>query len=286
MRRKESFGLGWLLLLLVVGLPVAVFLAWKEQNPLLAPSETRNNTPDVAGMGTVPEKNQVQPSPAQTAAPNTAVPGAEPKIPPTKSEPVSSIPKAMPASTPTPSGAPPTPKLDWAEIAASPERWPVQTRTRTPVDFPISVGGKLSGSTRVPPGTSVKVVKITGEGAEVAFSESSVKVAFDQTTLDEQLMNGESRPAPPTAGKSSGPAPAPKPAATPPKNDGSLVPQQNWCKAPGDERTNLIGQRNFEAAFRRELTQWEAARKPIRVDTPDFLKPDEIQKLKSLGYLR
>ena len=52
------------------------------------------------------------------------------------------------------------------------------------------------------------------------------------------------------------------------------------------ERTNLIGQRNFEAAFRRELTQWEAARKPIRVDTPDVLKPDEIQKPKSLGYLR
>jgi len=239
-RRKERLGLGWLLLLLVAGLPVAVFLAWKEQNPLLAPSETRTNTPAAAGMGTVPGKTPVEPSPAQTAAPNTAVPSAEPESPPTKSESASSKPKSMPASTPVPSEAPPTPKLDWAEIAASPERWPVQTRTRSPVDFPISVGGKLSGSTRVPPGTSVKVVKITEDGAEVAFSESSVKVDFDQTTLDEQLMNGESRPEPPTGGKSSGPAQAPKPAATPPKNDGSLVPQQNWCKAPGDERANLI----------------------------------------------
>ena len=57
--------------------------------------------------------------------------------------------------------------------------------------------------------------------------------------------------------------------------------------ADPNELTNLSGGRvAAEASFRRELAQWEAARKPIRVDTPDFLKPDEIEKLKSLGYLR
>ncbi len=52
------------------------------------------------------------------------------------------------------------------------------------------------------------------------------------------------------------------------------------------EKNSLLGQRPFENALRRELTRWEKARNPIRVDAPDFLKPDEIEKLKSLGYLR
>ncbi len=52
------------------------------------------------------------------------------------------------------------------------------------------------------------------------------------------------------------------------------------------EQSNLTGQRPFERALRRELTRWEKTRNPIRVDAPDFLKPDEIEKLKSLGYLR
>ncbi len=54
---------------------------------------------------------------------------------------------------------------------------------------------------------------------------------------------------------------------------------------PG-EKKNLLGARPFEASMRRELTSWEKDRAPIRVDAPDFLKPDEIEKLKSLGYLR
>ena len=246
MRRKESLGLGWLLLLLVVGLPVTVFLAWKEQKPLSAPSETRNSAapPDV---GTMPEEHfQEESAPSQTPAPNTGTPGAEPVKPPAETAvavpgPASKKPAARAVSTPAPSEAPLPQKLNWADIAASPERWPSQTRLKAPVDFPISVGGKLSGSIRVPPGTSVKVVKIAKDRAEIVFAEYSAKVAFDQTTLDEQIMDGESRLEPKTAGKSAPPTQAPKPGATPPKNDGtSLVPEQNWGKPSGDERSNLI----------------------------------------------
>ena len=87
----------------------------------------------------------------------------------------------------------------------------------------------------------MKVVKIAKDGAEIVFAEYSAKFAFDQTTLDEQIMDGEPRLEPKTADKSSPPTQGQKPDATPPKNDGaSLVPKQNWCKPPGDERANLI----------------------------------------------
>ena len=244
-RRKQRSGLGWLLLLLILGLPAAVFLAWKEQNPLPARRETEN--PSSTGLGTLPGENvREESSPAQTPVPRAGVPGAEPGKSPVSA--ASTIPEPTPpkppvkvASTPAPPEPPPPQKLNWAEIAANPERWPSQTLLKAPVDFPISVGGKRSGSTRVPPGTSVKVVKITGEGAEIAFAEYTAKVPCDQTTLEEQMKSGESRTQPQTAEKPPAPMAAPKAAATPPKNDGtSLIPQPNWCKSPGDERVNLI----------------------------------------------
>ena len=145
-RRKQRLGLGWLLLLLVVGLPVTVFLAWKEQKPLPARSETRNSIPDVSGLGAVPSNPPEESSPAQTPAPNTAAPDAVPEmspaeVPPKAPEPASPKPEVTAAPTPAPAEAPPTPKLVWAEIAASSDRWPAQTRMTAPVDFPISVGG-------------------------------------------------------------------------------------------------------------------------------------------------
>jgi len=180
-------------------------------------------------------------------SPSTGVSGAEPEKPtaeasPTVPEPVSTKPQVKAASTPVSSSEPPPPqKMDWAEISASPEKWPSQTRLKAPVDFPISVGGKRSGSTRVPPGTSVRILKITEEGAEIAFAEYTAKVPCDQTTLEEQMKNGESRSEPQTVNKPPAPVTAPKTVATLPKNDGtSLIPQQNWCRSPGDERVNLI----------------------------------------------
>jgi len=53
-----------------------------------------------------------------------------------------------------------------------------------------------------------------------------------------------------------------------------------------DEMQNLIGKRPFEESFKRELLSWENQRKPIQVDAPAFLKPAEIEKLKSLGYMK
>ena len=192
------------------------------------------------------ENVREEPAPAQTPEPNTVTPGDKPNKSTAETavvvpKPASKNPAAKAASTPVPPEAPHPQKFDWADIAASPERWPSQTRLKAPVDFPISVGGKLSGSIRVPPGTGVKVVKIAKDGAEIVFAEYSAKVAFDQTTLDEQIMDGEPRLEPKTADKSSPPTQGQKPDATPPKNDGaSLVPKQNWCKPPGDERANLI----------------------------------------------
>lgn len=52
------------------------------------------------------------------------------------------------------------------------------------------------------------------------------------------------------------------------------------------EQADLSGKLAFEASFRRELADWEKRRAPIQIDVPGFLKPDEVEKLKSLGYLR
>ena len=195
----------------------------------------------------MPEENiREESAPSQAPVPNTVTPGDKPNNSTAETaapapRPAAKKPAAKTASTPVPSVTPLPQKLNWADIAASPERWPSQTRLKAPVDFPISVGGKLSGSIRVPPGTGVKVVKIAKDGAEIVFAEYSAKVAFDQTTLDEQIIDGEPRLGAKLADKSSPPPQGPKPDATPPKNDGtSLVPKQNWCKPPGDERANLI----------------------------------------------
>ncbi len=189
---------------------------------------------------------QEETAPASTPAPNTEVQTTAPEMAPPDPAPASipdatsPRPEPVVASSPPPAEALPPQKLDWAGIAASPELWPPQTRIKAPVDFPISVGGKWSGSTRVPPGTNVKVVKITPEEVEIAFAEYSAKVALEQTTLGEQITGIDTRPSPPTVEKSPVPAHSPKVAATP-KNDGAfLTPQPNWCRSPGDERVNLI----------------------------------------------
>jgi hypothetical protein len=113
---------------------------------------------------------------------------------------------------------------------------------KAPVDFPISVDGRRSGSTRLPAGTSVKVVKITEDGAEVAYAEYTAKVGLDQTTLAEQISAppSESQPVAQAVEPSPKPAQPPQAAAAVKKDERLLVPQQNWQNPPGDDRSSLI----------------------------------------------
>ena len=184
-RRKQSFGLGWLLLPLVAGLPIAVFLAWKEPAPV--PREDRGaNSADAQTMsGTNVHEEPAPELAAVSKAEVQSTPPAQPLPVAPSSTPEAPQPEALPASK-SESPAPPQ-MLDWAEIAARPARWPAQTRLRAAVDFPIFIGSKRSGSTRVPAGARVNVVKISEAGAEVAFGEFSTMVALDQTSLGEQM---------------------------------------------------------------------------------------------------
>ncbi|MCX6971520.1 MAG: hypothetical protein NTV93_15380 [Verrucomicrobia bacterium] len=251
MRRKQRLGLSWLLLLPLAGLPIAVFLAWKE--PVPPPPrpvirDSRSGSPETANADTMPpgETTVESVTPAVDSATLAEVPSAAPQqiavtapdSPPPKPE----VPAGTGNDTPRQPATPPAPGLDWAEIASRPGRWPAQTRMKAPVDFPISVDGKRSGSTRVPAGTSVKVVKIAEDGVDVAYAEYSAKVALDQTTLAEQISAppSESQPVVPAAQPSPKPA-QPAQAAAPVKKDESLlIPQQNWRKPPGDDRASLI----------------------------------------------
>jgi hypothetical protein len=208
----------------------------------------RTTSPDATIVETMPAvENPVEgASPAVVPAPPAEVQSAAPP------EIAVTVPDSLPQKpeAPAPSGdanppqpaTPQTPLLDWAEIAIRPGRWPAQTRMKAPVDFPISVDGKRSGSTRVPAGTSVKVVKIAEDGVEVAYAEYSAKVALDQTTLAEQISMPPSESQPVAQASEPAPKPAQPPqAAAPVKKDESLlVPQLNWQKPPGDDRAGLI----------------------------------------------
>lgn len=145
------------------------------------------------------------------------------------------LPKPKPLATATselpPAPAPlPSPSLDWADIAKKPNRWPPQTRIKKPVDFPIVVGGRTSGSARAPEGTAVRVVKITGDGVEIAYGEFRAKIAVDQTTLDDQMMEAKTElgQKPQTEDLPRGPK-LPKPSPAPTQQAGkTMVPQTNW----------------------------------------------------------
>ncbi|MEI8312968.1 MAG: hypothetical protein WCH98_19655, partial [Verrucomicrobiota bacterium] len=174
---------------------------------------------------------------AQSAHPPKGAPDATAAVMPEPPQP--EAPADPTGKNPLPPAPPPPQNIDWAEIATRPARWPAQTRTKSAVDFPITVGGKRSGATRVPAGANVKVVKIMEDGVEIAFAEYSTTVALDQTTLGEQIENppAETQPVPQVPERI---APAPK-APAPPKNDGaSIVPQQKWKSPPGDGRSGLI----------------------------------------------
>ena len=177
-RRKQRLGLGWLLLLPLAGLPLAVFFAWKEPlppTPRPVMRDARTVSPDAANAETLPTgENAVgRGTPEVVPEMPAEVPGtARPEIAATAPAP-DSLPPQQHNPAPSRGEYPPqpatplTPKMDWEEIASRPGRWPAQTRMKAPVDFPISVGGKRSGSTRVPAGASVKVVKIAGDGVEI-----------------------------------------------------------------------------------------------------------------------
>ncbi len=250
-RHKQRLGLGWLLLIPVAALPIAVYLAWKAPAPVSTPPPEARIEQSHSGPP-LPEPPEPAPVANQETAkvPETSsVPFAEgptitPPEPPGQHSTKASVPgtsvtkKEIPERTDPPKA----PLIDWADIANRPGRWPAQTRMTAPADFPISVEGKASGSTRVPAGTSVKVVKIAPDGVQVAYAEYSAKVALDQTTLSEQLLAAASETQPATTAVEAPPKPVQTPqAAATPRNDGaSLVPQQNWLKPPGDERMSLI----------------------------------------------
>ncbi len=196
------------------------------------PHEAPGGSSEPAVVEAMPGTNPREESPAQAlptsdsgaqgAPPPSDMPAAPAEAIPNTAQEVK-LPSSM-AEESVQSGSPPPQKLDWAEIATRPARWPAHTRTKIPVEFPITVGGQRSGSTRVPSGASVRVVKILEDGVEIAFAEYSTKVAFDQTTLAEQIENGVSD-SPAAAAAADRAAPVPKVPAPPEAKVGAPLPE-------------------------------------------------------------
>lgn len=244
MRRRQKLRLGWLLVPLIVGLPTVVFFVSQSriESPAVSPAVAdvlrsfESDTPEMVEHTGEAEPEALPENPALVSPeePPMEAPRGNPSdaLSPTPSPSVS--PSKAANAEPAPAH-PPNP--DWGRIAGNPESWPENTRLKVPVDFPITIGGKTSGATRVQPGTTVKVLKILPEGVDVGFAESSVRLEVEKTTLPEQLSEArdrqEKKPTEPRV-------PEPSPSAPPQSKATSIAPRPKWENPPAGERMNLI----------------------------------------------
>lgn len=108
------------------------------------------------------------PTPAPTLAPTPeATPTPEPTATP--------IPTATPAPTPTPD------PLAW--LAEHKEHAPQQVALLEAAEFPAVLSGKVVGSTKVPAGSKVAVVKIDAETVDVVFQGGGKRLPHQATNL-------------------------------------------------------------------------------------------------------
>ena len=86
--------------------------------------------------------------------------------------------------TPAAPRAKPTPRPDpipW--LVAHKDYWPKEVILREPTEFPAVSGGKTVGSLKVPAGTRVNVIEITGQGITADYLGGRASVATNATDL-------------------------------------------------------------------------------------------------------
>lgn len=97
-----------------------------------------------------------------TPAPATPIPATPIPATPT---PAPATPAPVAIATPPPASTPSL--LDLATIARTPALWPKQVALLYPIDFPVSLDGRIVGQVKAPAGTLVHLVRVSGQQVEV-----------------------------------------------------------------------------------------------------------------------
>ena len=129
---------------------------------------------------------------AKTTAPaGKLAPLATSRLPlpaaPVVKSPVASTPAVAAAAeqaSPTPQSTP----VDLKALTAIPAGWPKTVHLKTPMDFPVVVGGKSVGSVRLPAGTEAKLTAIKNGMLMLEYQGSSGWHSPEETDLMEKLQ--------------------------------------------------------------------------------------------------
>ena len=122
---------------------------------------------------------------------------------------------ATPAPTPTP------PTLDLATVARTPALWPPQVALLQPAAFPILLNGRAAGEVKVPAGTVLRLVRVSGQVVEVEYQAGKHVIAATSTDLMQRALvafrNGGSVQPAKSQPVAAAPSQVAAPAATPPQ---------------------------------------------------------------------
>lgn len=183
--RKSGGGAGVLLtlvILLAVGSFVIGTVHYKESPQKFAQRIVRvvsQKSPQQIWMSLVRKlKSLVKPAP---------VPASIPAPTPTPTPTPVPIPEATPTPTPPPTPEPtPTPDpVGW--LIDHRDVWPKEVKLLKAVDFPIMIGGKVSGNATAPEGAVLPLLKVGRDNLTVQFGGSEVSVPVDSTDLEERV---------------------------------------------------------------------------------------------------
>lgn len=87
-------------------------------------------------------------------------------------------------SSPTPQATP----INLKTLTAIPSGWPKTVHLKTPIDFPVVIGGKSVGSVRLPAGTEAKLTGIKNGIIALEHQGSTVWHSPEETDLMEKLQ--------------------------------------------------------------------------------------------------
>jgi hypothetical protein len=165
----------------------------------------------LTGRKPAPKPQPATPAPVAVATPT---PAPDPTPAPMPVAVATPAPTPIPLATPDPN----SPALILQSLVNSHEEWPLQVRTRKPVQFPVVVNGAVAGSAQVPAGAVVQLVALQGEALTVTYQGAGKVLAALDTDLVDIVRENRKRGVIPRAKALAGATPAPAamlPVATP-----------------------------------------------------------------------
>lgn len=116
-------------------------------------------------------------------------PASQPPVVAADTEDVPAPTPPIPAPAPAPVAVQPEPQsVDFAQLAQTPKDWPREVRLTRAASFPVIINGKQYGSANLPPGTTVKLVRVLGENVRVSNSDATVDLPATSTDIEARVL--------------------------------------------------------------------------------------------------